>query len=367
MRKIIITLLLLVFAFSVLYGEGGKPELTAIHEWGVFTMAPDTLQANSALIGELESLPSHFYRTNLITASTGNNNPPPALARKPVIYAYGTGDGTVGFQLAVTFNGGTPLIYYPKADIWNININAPASQLFGGDLDMVPLGTYSVPTARLDLAANSVVWRGSIIFGNNNFVLPRYYDTLTEDMRVNGSGIFQTSTLNETRMSIRTQPDIESFLYYDGVFPAMKSYVLKSYSKDKIAITNPTGDDQLAWFFIDRMSQKVDNTNIRYAFIPAIKAGETVTASFKTAKISDMSAQISKELVKQGLYEKEANALLRTWHDGFFMTPGLHGLNIIDTAEYNKYIILNVNPKPEEIVRVGIVMYIGIQGSHLVR
>lgn len=57
-------------------------------------------------------------------------------------------------------------------------------------------------------------------------------------------------------------------------------------------------------------------------------------------------------LVKEGLYAKEAAAMVNTWKDAWFEESGVRVLYMLPTAWTDKTLPLTLSPKPTELVRV---------------
>ena len=61
------------------------------------------------------------------------------------------------------------------------------------------------------------------------------------------------------------------------------------------------------------------------------------------------------QLTKEGLFEDEALSLVDLWKEDFFETPGLSAFYRLPSAEYDVRLPLTVTPKPESVVRVGLI------------
>ena len=67
-----------------------------------------------------------------------------------------------------------------------------------------------------------------------------------------------------------------------------------------------------------------------------------------------IAQRMKKALRAEGLTEPEANALLQTIERGFLTTPGVRVISILPRCIYDWALPLNISPKPEEVVRVGL-------------
>jgi hypothetical protein len=64
--------------------------------------------------------------------------------------------------------------------------------------------------------------------------------------------------------------------------------------------------------------------------------------------MQDMAA----ELVKQGLYEKEARAMVNTWQDQWYAEEGTRVLYLLPRPWTDRTLELQVKPQPDSVVRV---------------
>ena len=58
------------------------------------------------------------------------------------------------------------------------------------------------------------------------------------------------------------------------------------------------------------------------------------------------------ELVKQGLYEKEAQAMVNTWQDQWYVEEGTRVLYLLPRPWTDRTLQLQVTPQPDSVVRV---------------
>lgn len=90
---------------------------------------------------------------------------------------------------------------------------------------------------------------------------------------------------------------------------------------------------------------------IGYATAPSM-AGETKLERPPLNKtLPDVFAELEKSLVLQGLYEKEAKAMIETWKDSWF-EEGLRVFYILPRNMTDEILPLRVDPRPQETVRV---------------
>lgn len=63
-------------------------------------------------------------------------------------------------------------------------------------------------------------------------------------------------------------------------------------------------------------------------------------------------------LLECGLFEAEADSLLKIWHKGFLENPGIVAIHLLPRSEYDAMLVLDVAPKPATPpTRVGIAFH----------
>jgi len=67
---------------------------------------------------------------------------------------------------------------------------------------------------------------------------------------------------------------------------------------------------------------------------------------------TELATFLVKELTAAGLYEKEAEAMVKTWDAAWFGEEGMRLLYLVPRAKTDELLPLAVDPKPKEVVRV---------------
>ncbi|HYE17721.1 MAG TPA: hypothetical protein VEA69_04715, partial [Tepidisphaeraceae bacterium] len=78
----------------------------------------------------------------------------------------------------------------------------------------------------------------------------------------------------------------------------------------------------------------------------------TLTLPAEGSDLPDWAAAVQRALVSEGLFEKEAAAMVRTWQDQWFMEPGTRVLYSLPQAETDRLLPLKLTPAPREMLRV---------------
>ena len=61
---------------------------------------------------------------------------------------------------------------------------------------------------------------------------------------------------------------------------------------------------------------------------------------------------MAESLVKAGLYQREANAMVKTWSDSWFQEDGVRVLYVLPRAWTDRTLPLTLDPAPRDLVRV---------------
>lgn len=311
------------------------------HEWGTFTsvQGADGIQLEWNPLS-VSDLPGFVYGTKQRPVPL----PIPALLTKssfttlqrmetPVIYFYSDKELTV--DATVDFPQGIVTEWFPAAK------------------QTVP----PTKTARARTGRNVIRW-------DDVQILPRAKnDPLTALLPSDSSGSHyfaaRATDADFLRVSDETagrRQQVEKFLFYRGVgnFRAPLT-VTQSGDGDIIALQN-TGKESLKDLFI----YTVRNGQGKYLRLANLRAGTNHTVELQPEKnllpLSDLRAKLGREmregLVREGLYEAEAAAMVQTWDDSWFGESGTRVLYTLPRAWTDRTLPLTLDPKPREIERV---------------
>jgi len=300
-----------------------------VHEWGVFRVNEDAEFANAALREEWDGLPPFVYghiKGRAVPQHWG------ALEErlKPMIFFHA--QKPVQVRVKIDFPGGMAGVWYPateKPAVYGMQ-KQPKS---GGSLEW-DLGVKECPLGWFPRTLAPVV-----VTDNHWFARMR---------RVKSDEIFARFSPNGKDV------EREQFIYYDGLFPHRKWLAVK-VENGRIALTNRLKLPVFDVTVVDRRDQAV-----RLGRIARIEAGETIsevhfTESETTRFVSSAAEFLLKQLVAARLHEDEAKSLVDTWRGRMFETPGLTIFYRIPEREYDAQMPLTITPKPDSVVRVGLI------------
>jgi hypothetical protein len=312
------------------------------HEWGTFTsvQGADGIQIEWNPLS-VSDLPKFVYDRNRPDASRGLGQPalPPTklgfvtLQRMetPVIYFYSDQEQTV--DVTVNFPQGIVTEWYPQT-----------AQPAKGKPDMLGPKVLRWDGVRLlPLQPNEALASALPVEASGS----HYYaarETGADFLRVGGDG--KSATRQET----------EKFLFYRGVgnFRAPLT-VTQSSDGESITLQN-AGGEELRHLFVYR----VDQGRGKFLYVKLLSPGGSETVKLQAepnvsslpALRIDIARHLQQALVKEGLYEREASAMVKTWDDSWFAEQGLRVLYVLPGAWTDRILPLTLEPKPREIVRV---------------
>jgi hypothetical protein len=242
----------------------------------------------------------------------------------PFFYFYA--DKETPIRLQVGFDGGLISQWYPQR-----SGGTPHISNCNGEMDF--------ETANQD---GAIEWTGKVLAPNTTQKLTNNTtDNVWQSPRLTRANLLQTNDTDE----------VEKFLFYRGL-GNFQSPVSIEFDKDGLLLfSNNTGapityamvyckpmqgEGQIWW------AGGIANGAIVKALPEVIKgiSKERVMLNFKNA------------LKIAGLYDDEAEAMLRTWQHSYFETSGIKLFWIVPTATTNKILPLTMQPLPKSLKRV---------------
>jgi hypothetical protein len=331
MKQITVALaLILTFALADFYNPEKMQAQTSandlvVHEWGTFTsvagkngVAIDWRPLNGA-----SDLPKFVYTSADKKGWRGSyNNPGKGRVAKvrmetPVIYFYTAKEMEVDVKVA--FPSGTITEWYPQAGWANARFD---SGINWGKIKLLPNET---PDFLREIADS------------------HYYPARETD-----AVPIQVCNADRTRI------EKEKFLFYRGVgdfeLPLKVKLndgkvVLNTIEERYGSKSNPGRNITNLIVFENRGGK------IGYEFVPTL-SGETIVERPNLSKnLTQVFDELEKALVAQGLYEKEAKAMIETWKDSWF-EEGLRVFYILPRMTTDEILPLTVQPRPKETIRV---------------
>jgi len=339
------------------------------HEWGTFT----SVQGGDGILLdwrplETSRLPSFVYRWNkpglgrVSTQGGGFGKTVISTLQRmetPVIYFYSDLSRTV--DVSVKFPQGFITEWYPQAAQIGPSIHLTPMPLTNVDgaahnLATDPGSAFVKDPKDSATAASRVRWSHLEILSANEG--RDRMPSLPRD--ASGSHYFSARETDANLLRLDSiagtnAPELEKFIFYRGVGSFGTPLKVTAEGSDKITLEN-TGTEALESLFILTVHEH-QGRFIEISRIEGKQKGSVVL--FSTRKdlsveklAKGLGEQMEKSLTRQGLYPKEAAAMVKTWRDSWFEEDGVRVLYILPRAWTDKTLPLEINPAPQELVRV---------------
>jgi hypothetical protein len=313
---LILTILLSGFNRSETAEAKLSPNDLVVHEWGTFTSIAG--QNGTAIdwqpLNGASDLPKFVYTSADKKGWRGSYRDPgkgrvaKVRMETPVIYFYTAKEMEVDVKVA--FPGGSITEWYPQAGWANARFE---SGINWGKIKLLP---NEKPNYLREVSYS------------------HYYPARETD-----SVAVQVCNADKTKI------EKEKFLFYRGVgnfgLPLSvkidgKNLTLKDLGTDEVKniIVFENRGGRIGFKFLESLNQ------------------ETIVERPETNKrLTDVFVELEKILVSEGLYEKEAKAMIETWKDSWF-EEGLRVFYVLTRKSTDKILPLTVEPQPKETVRV---------------
>ena len=294
-----------------------------VHEWGTFTSiaGKDGVAVDWRPLNGSSDLPSFVYDTNGLATGTGLRSGQrcikcnmEALVRMetPVIYFYADRETTVAVR--VEFSQGKITEWYPQARL--VYVPAPddarnPSSIDWGRITVVPGAEETFPVE----AQQS-----------------HYYPARETD----AAPLRICTSKGEQR---------EKFLFYRGVGTFNPPLAVK-LDAGKVVVKNTSRESIAQFILFENRGGKV-GYQVRDSF-----DGEVVLdRPALNQTVDSLDRDLEAILVSQGLYEKEARAMIKTWRDSWF-EEGMRVFYIVPRKVTDSILPITIEPRPSELTRI---------------
>jgi hypothetical protein len=148
-------------------------------------------------------------------------------------------------------------------------------------------------------------------------------------------------------------PETEKFLFYRGVGSDTAPLTVKVDAADsrRVTLTN-SGSQELRNLFLFEVREngggwlKVDRLS------PSESREVTLPSGNNTAPLASLGSSLRQALVREGLYEREAAAMVKTWESSWFSERGMRVLYTLPRQWIDEVLPLRIAPTPRETTRV---------------
>lgn len=142
-------------------------------------------------------------------------------------------------------------------------------------------------------------------------------------------------------------PHEERFLFYRGLGDFTLPVTLTAAAGDRFELIN-TGEHPIRFALLLRT---VDG-GARFAVYRDIQGAQSMSLPTETVALEKVGGAITRALVAEGLYEKEARAMVKTWASNWLGEPGTRVLYTVPEAVTDDLLPLRISLTPHETVRV---------------
>src|SRR5436190_9156436 len=323
-----------------------KDEFVA-HEWGTFTSVQgadvNQIQWNPLIRTDL---PDFVYSTDGRSGLPGGR-----------LLIEGKGVMTTFVRME------TPVIYFysDKERTVDVRVDYPLGRITEWYPQATRLGPYATTNkAELPEASrSSIEWKGVKI-------LPRSTKEIAADKLIRGKadkGESHYYTARETDANFlrmespyaRTGVEHERDLFYRGVGFSQAPLTVKLGSgENDLRISTRTVEPMKDLFVLT-----IRKSMARYQRVESVNRDDERAVKLDSkqfAPLSDVRSDIMREmaaaLTKQGLYAKEAQAMVNTWKEQWFEEEGTRVLYLLPRYWTDQTLPLEISPRPNNIARV---------------
>jgi hypothetical protein len=292
-----LVLLLLITAFAR-PATNDRTDVT-VHEWGTFTSVAgeDGMPVPWANFTASQDLPCFVYNFGGVKWSV----PGTVRMETPVLYFYSSSESSENVK--VSFPKGTITEWYPK---------------------------------------ESQIRQNNLIEWHNVKVSP---EAPPEFPTEQGPSHYYAARQTEAA-PLQVGSQTEKFLFYRGVGTFPLPISAQTTSEGRILVKNLGSEPVNGLIVFDNHSG-----NRRYAFVGTLKDEATVSLESLQDNWAGLLTDLEQVLVSQGLYQKEARAMIETWRDSWF-EDGTRLLYIVPRQAVDGILPLEIQPAPSGISRV---------------
>ena len=331
------------FTGSAQQERNPKPADLVVHEWGTFTSVSNVSGASfewRTLTGS--DLPDFVYsidkpdykhqtRDSAFEKSQSSKSAIQSYQRMetPVTYFYT--DREMDAEVSVSFPKGLFTEWYPHVRTYSPdNTKSKTNGLLRwGKIKLLP--------ETKELAK---------LIPNGKDQKNHYYHARETDsalVRVCNTGELGTDKVNE----------YEKFLFYRGVSDFEVPLKVKLLENNQIEIQNKSKEEIKHIF---RVNMAKDESKFEFTCmlksLEVEQKGHHVYKGTKSEMVDKLSDEMEKCLIMEGLYKKEAKAMVKSWRDSWFEEDGTRVFYILPQKTTDAVLPITINPKPKEIVRV---------------
>jgi hypothetical protein len=288
------------------------PNGLVVHEWGTFT----SIAAKDG--GAVEWMPQNGPSDLPCFVNRMRLAPKGFLAgtvrmETPVLYFYSPTETTVNVK--VQFRQGVISEWFPAADVSPTTIEQTAFNRRS------LVGTIAWPQVK---------------------VTPKAAEAFRTESRSNH--YYAARATDATPVRVGT--DLEKFLFYRGVGRFSPPISATIAADGQVAVVGTAGQP-----LGDLILFENRGGNTSYQTIRSVKDAASLPGDSPRGDLKTLHRELENILVRSGLYQKEAAAMVDTWRDSWF-EEGTRLLYVVPKQSVDSILPLQITPKPAQVERV---------------
>jgi len=252
----------------------------------------------------------------------------------------------------------TPVIYLYSDTPQKVDVTVDFPQ--GIVTEWYPYGKQSAPATGKSPARNG----RQVIRWENVEILPRKQnDSLSGALPLENSGSHyyaaRATDADYLRVAVsgaRSWTEHEKFLFYRGVGHFRAPLTVSQLADGNTLILTNTAPEPLGNLFI----YTVRGDEAKFVAVSQLPTGTARTVALRPDKglaplsgvRTELAGRLREALVGEGLYEREAAAMVQTWDDSWFGEQGTRVLYTLPRTWTDRMLPLTIEPAPREVARV---------------
>jgi len=298
----------LLLGLTWVTGAEDTPKQLVVHEWGTFTG-----------IAGSDGVPLYFY----------------PISKDLPKFVISRSDDAIKDTIYSTVSLETPVTYFYAREAMQVNVKAefPSGQF-----------TEWYPAAAWASRDGSyfITWADVKVLPGKESSLPgngetgRYFHA-------------REAGANLLRVKVQDAVQYEKFLFYRGA--GNTPLPLKATISEDGRLSMENMKDEIIPAYV---AVTISEKKVRFVSGNALQIRTAATADFNNSKegVEPLAEALVTALVEQGLFEKEARAMVATWRDAWLEEEGTRVLYLLPTKACQALLPLTIKPKPDDLVRV---------------
>lgn len=336
--------ILLASAASTAPAQGpAKRGRLVMHEWGTFTTLSNAEGASLEYRPAVGAgLPEFVFDLGRWVDAFGQH--PPLMPRKE--------------DLSAQVRMETPVMYFYSPDVQHVRVKVDfprglLTEFYPPPRTVTPAGGTAGPQR---IAGGSLDW------GTVELIPPDLLSAVSTHEPLNHRPALpavppgdpyahaRDVKANFVRVLLPDRGFLEKFLFYRGVGNFRLPITAKMDNEGVVRLSSP-GMQPLSSVFLmsDECCGRVD---VRFVEHRNVRGEVALKLPEKTRTTYELADAVARALTEAGLYELEARAMVKTWQEQWFETPGTRLFYIVPRDITDALLPVTIEPQPDEVVRV---------------